>query len=249
MIKYIFEDNIKAGPSVLYCAAYPKEIAQNFLYVEGSSNIQRGIGVCLSDSTTDAVIVFMDVIPDNARTVIIFNELLFLSQSPEYKGRLFIVPMFSIEYYIIATFWDTIVFQKQYSDVLLDCVNLKGYINSRLLDNEADRKYCTNFEKYCKTVIRKTGTYCANRRGKFGEYFYNNDCTCCNLSNVLKSRVFHMHLPCIPCGAPDGVPCDYYEYLDRFNTQFNTFSMTLKSEDINRTHVYKKLKIKQLVTV
>lgn len=191
---YIFEDNSDADISVLYKKAYDKDIIHKFVYAEGNGRIKENVNNYLS-ITSEKIVVFMDTIPGNKDCFRIYSELSYISRNNNY--RVVVLPIICAEYYMIKSIKNKQLFiDKEEVD---NCINKHPHILSKLLKYPDKAKYCRNFEKYCKYILKyNVNSDCLKPYSKEkdinGEY-YRKDCECekfdfkCKESSLLNKAV------------------------------------------------------------
>jgi len=174
---YIFEDHSNADISRLFKAAYDDEKQKNFIYAEGNGNLADKAGYYLANST-ETIVVFMDAIPDNKECYRIYREISCMSKRNGF--RIVLLPIVCAEYYMIKSI--------RHLDMFADlgevdrCIAKIPHITSKLMSNKYKARYCRNFEKYCKYIIRynvsKTCIKPYNIDQDINGEFYKGACTC-----------------------------------------------------------------------
>ena len=174
---YIFEDHPEADISLLFKSAYSEKVAKNFIYAKGNGNLADKVNSCLLN-TTDMIIVFMDMIPGNKDCYTIYRELCCISKKN--SNRVVVLPIICAEYYMIQSI--------QNEDMFIDavevdrCINKIPHITSNLMKHPDKAKYCKNFEKYCKYILRyNTAKDCLkpyNKNSDINGEYYRKTCTC-----------------------------------------------------------------------
>lgn len=112
-------------------------------FSEGDKNIIKKLTELRE--TNKILVVFIDVMPDNIKTVECYNKCIKWVDSGEVEC--YVIPIPCIEYYVIKAFYK----ESLVKNVVIDFMNYKDYIyddNHRLLSNKS-------FEKFCKSVIKK----------------------------------------------------------------------------------------------
>lgn len=147
---FIFEDNSLDFLSRLFLHSYHSSTIDLMKYAKGNGNLLR-IAKNTLQSTSDLVIVYLDTIPGNPEIFDIYHNLTGLSRY--YDGRLIVMPIICAEYYFLKSMVGTDHVTNH--EEVRRCVNKVPYFDSSLISTEADKKYCRNFEKYCKLVLLK----------------------------------------------------------------------------------------------
>lgn len=146
-------------------------------------------------NTNDTIIVYMDMIPGNKDCITIYNRLKKVSKDNDF--RVIIFPIVCAEFYMLKSIKNTQLFI-DYKEVL-QCINKQPHILSKLMDSTDKAKYCKNFEKYCKYLLKfGVKKHCIKPYNKItdenGEY-YRNSCLCelatseCAMLNILDKSV------------------------------------------------------------
>ena len=171
-VKMLFEDNEKSILSTFLRNAYNEEC---IIFTNGNYNLSLVLdSVWKSD---DFYLVYIDVVPDNSKTIDIYEALLDLVAD---KGWLNvrIIPIPCIEYYILMELWE--------KNDTVNCVLNKGAYKATDL-YRASGACAKSFEKYCKQLVSNTGDNCKrvaslskvspSTRGRY----YITDCLCSNV--------------------------------------------------------------------
>lgn len=240
---WIFEDNKKSLLSQLFRVSFSQEIADKFVYTDGNGKLLKTLDEIFRN-TTEKVIVFMDVIPGNRDITKIYREL--CVKSEHNQNRAIIFPIVCSEYYFLRSIKDTdLVVDRTGID---ECVNRRPYFHSERLKTVEDRKYCRNFEKYCKLVYKSALFDCARPEIKendlFG-FYYGQDCKCirprmqCEEKLLLiKSQEFIREYPLVPENDLAVEWDRLYELVNAFNRMVDCFIVA----DIENKNNYKKIR-------
>lgn len=93
-MRFIFEDDGRDIFSKMFQMAFDKEALKTLTYAQGNSKIQRIVENILKETSED-IIVYMDLIPDNKYTMMLYNDLRRLSMK---NGcRVIVLPMICME--------------------------------------------------------------------------------------------------------------------------------------------------------
>lgn len=174
---YIFEDHPDADISVLFKSAYSDNKVNSFVYAEGNGNLIDKVNYYLS-KTTDMIVVFMDTVPGNKYCYDIYREISFISKKNNY--RIVILPIVCAEYYMIKSLKDTDMIKNPMETDR--CIRKEPHITSSLMGYADKARYCKNFEKYCKYLLKYNAAKdCLKPYNKIndvnGEY-YRETCEC-----------------------------------------------------------------------
>ena len=174
---YIFEDHPDADISVLFKSAYSNDKLSSFIYAKGNGNLVDMVNSYLS-KTTDMIAVFMDTIPGNKDCYTIYREISLISKKNNY--RIVILPIVCAEYYMAKSIKDIDVWK----DIMETdrCIRKEPHITSSLMGYPDKARYCKNFEKYCKYLLKyNVAKDCLKPYNKIngvnGEY-YREACAC-----------------------------------------------------------------------
>lgn len=174
---FIFEDHPDSDISVLYRSAYNEDILRQFVYAKGNGNLEYEVRHYLLN-TSENVIVFMDMIPGNRACNRIYNKLKLIARKNNY--RVIILPIICAEFYMIKSIRNMNLF----IDVqeVINCLDKQPHFLSNLMKDADIAKYCKNFEKYCKFILKyNVKNNCLKpfnqEQGKNGEY-YRSACRC-----------------------------------------------------------------------
>ena len=174
---YIFEDHPEADISLLFKSAYNGKIANSFIYAKGNGDLVDKVRSCLLN-TADMIVVFMDTIPGNKDCYTIYRELGHISKKN--NNRVVVLPIICAEYYMIKSIQNEELFIDM--DETNRCINKIPHITSKLMKYTDKARFCKNFEKYCKYILKyNTSKDCLKPYNKIddinGEY-YKESCTC-----------------------------------------------------------------------
>ena len=200
---YVFEDHPNDISSIFFKSAYSSEMVSKFVYTEGNQNIYD-IAVELLNATTEQIVIFLDTIPGNQEIVRIYRDIRELVM--RHAERIILVPIVCSEYYMIKSLVNTqVLIDRRGVDL---CLELQPHFNSEIIETAADKKFCKNFEKYCKLIMIKCFMACAKHsacaNNRYGKY-YTTDCKCeshddgcCDESQQDKVIRLLQQYPCIP---------------------------------------------------
>lgn len=248
---YLFEDNEKDLISILYKSIYGSNMIRNFRYCNGNGNLCKTTKDELNKHN-DSIAVFMDTIPGNRDIIRIYNELKSLSLKS--NNRVIVFPIVCSEYYFIKSILDKNVIE-DYTGIDI-CISKKPYFKSPLIQSEEDRRFCKNFEKYCKLILKKNLHNCAKHTSlnndKYGIY-YKSDCLCsselasCKILDIeAKSFDLVKQYPCFPklytvTNLVKFSERDIIQIHRRLVDEFNSMVDIYTNEDIANIHKYKHI--------
>lgn len=174
---YIFEDHPDADISILFKSAYSSDTVRSFVYTKGNGNLVDSVNYFLSE-TTDMIAVFMDTIPGNKDCYSVYREIGLVSKKNDY--RVVVLPIVCAEYYMIKSIEGTDMMKDP--EETARCIRKEPHITSRLMDYADKARYCKNFEKYCKYILKYNAAKdCLKPYNKIidtnGEY-YREKCNC-----------------------------------------------------------------------
>lgn len=207
---YLFEDRFEDPLSKLFCAGYDKSVCQHFIYANGCGNLAAVLDKTLADHPEEQILVFMDMVPDNRELVPIYKNLRHRYYTS--NGRAIVLPIVCSEYYFIRSIQNSRVVTDKSS--LTICTGIKPWKESALLESDADRMFCKNFERFCKLFLLKAVKDCAkhsrgnaaSENSSYGDY-YTKDCRCatCDMgggSHTLQRKAYYYvrGFPCFPAG-------------------------------------------------
>lgn len=189
----VFEDKKDDILSILFRAAYPKEISEKFVYAGGNGNLASNVEYLL-DKTNEKIFVYMDTVPANPELKRVYEKLKRLSKISDY--RVIPINIVCAEYYFLQAFGNDKSIQ--ISNVGLDiALTKKVYYNSPLIQTASDLDFTRTFEKYCKLVLIKNykdcvkhtrkGSTSENKNLKYG-FFYNSNCLCLYADSLCLER-------------------------------------------------------------
>lgn len=181
---YLFEDNEKADISRLYRYCYDG-MEKKFRYACGNGKLSREAGEIL-ETTKEEIVVFLDMLPDNEFCFKKFVDLSRMSRKNNY--RVIVIPIVCSEYCMIKSIQNRELFLDK--EEMEKCINLQPHKNSKIMADENVRRYCKNFEKYCKWILHQnTVGGClkpySETAGKNGEY-YKSDCVCSQKQEICR---------------------------------------------------------------
>ena len=174
------EDRQSTQLPTLFRRAYPAKIASRFCYFNGNAKLKETANRLLREHPEETVLAFIDITPDNKWTVLLYNEL--VAEYVDSGKRILPVPIVCSEFYFIRSIANL--------PICLDKAALRLYIEelpwreSSFVSTGDDKKFCKNFEKFCKLYLLKAVKDCAKSTPGVGasntEYdvFYTQDCTC-----------------------------------------------------------------------
>lgn len=121
----------------------------------------------------------MDAIPGNLCIIKEYRKLRKIAI--DHPGRVVVMPCICSEYYLIQVLSRYQIVDSRGVGL---CLEKQPYFNSPLIVTEEDKKFCKNFEKYCKLILLKSVPDCIRHtRGnlevginrQYGIY-YERDC-------------------------------------------------------------------------
>lgn len=247
-MKFVFEDKRGDLLSKLFCAAYKEEQNKEFIFANGIGNV-AGIVSAILEGTDEKVCVFMDAIPGNLCIVKEYRKLRKIAI--DYPGRLIAMPCVCSEYYLIETLNKYELVNRVGLDI---CLEMQPYFGSPLIETEEDKKFCKNFEKYCKLILLKSVPDCIRHskgnlivgiNRQYGIY-YEKDC---KYYKRLKEKAaeYVQAWPCFPWGM-DGVENDpsiaeinekHRDLVDNYNRMTCIFRLAVPE---NQRVNYKEMK-------
>lgn len=174
---YIFEDHPDADISILFKSAYSDDKIKNFIYAKGNGNLVDNVKDSLL-KTTDMIVVFLDTIPGNKDCYSLYREISFISKKNNY--RIVILPIVCAEYYMIMSIKDTSMI-KDFMEIDR-CIRKEPHITSCLMEYIDKARYCKNFEKYCKYLLKYNAVKdCIkpyNKSSDINGEYYRKNCLC-----------------------------------------------------------------------
>lgn len=203
---YVFEDNPNAITSEFFKQAYPKNISNNFRYVQGITKVYKEV-VNILINTSEDIAVFMDTIPGNGDILAEYTKLSTLSINNNY--RVIILPIVCSEFYLIQYLKEVNLITDQTGVAI--ALN-KDFFGKSSLPQKHPKYKCNNFEHFCKIIVRENIKFCAslstvNANGHY-KLHYTQDClcnvkdsNCSELDKVTKSIKFISEYPCAPSGS------------------------------------------------
>lgn len=202
---FIFEDSRESALSDLFCAGYDKDVADKFIYANGSGNLIRKIDeLFVSKNFIEAdeeICVFIDFIPDNRDTIHTALRIQHISKV-KYRNRIIVAPLICAEYYFIKAMIDeNIIIDKETAQICVDkSVKYKEFKPESGLDNNS-------FERFCKSVMRCAMKKCVNYyHGYYLRHSCDEDCeysdsTCRKMSIEEKALKYLEKYPLVPTGT------------------------------------------------
>lgn len=207
---YLFEDKQSTQLSTLFREAYPTEVSSRFCYANGNAKLKETANRLLREYPEESVLVFIDIIPDNKWTVSLYNEL--VTEYTKSGRRILPVPVVCSEFYFIRSIAHLPICLDE--DALRLCVEELPWRDSFLAVTNKNKKFCRNFEKFCKLYLLKAVKDCAKSTpgedASNTEYdvFYTQDCLCAeptsqcgHISVADKARRYVAQFPCYPKGT------------------------------------------------
>lgn len=201
---YVFEDKRDDILSELFQKGYSDKVKNQFVYANGNGALVKTVKNIL-EKTDEIISVYMDAIPGNRSIVDIYCDLKRLAE--KYEGRVRLFPIVCSEYYFIQSIYQTELIE-HCEDVDI-CVNRDIYWQSELANaSDQNRKFCKNFEKYCKLILMACTKACVSHSAanneKYGVY-YTKDCLCKYAENWCfacgvekKAENLLEQYPCVP---------------------------------------------------
>ena len=166
-MKIIFEDNPEANLSKLLLYAYDEgcDVKNTpLVFSLGDKNIIR----CLQE-VRETCIVFVDVVPDNVRTVEEYRKC-DKWRKEEKRSNISLIPIPCIEYYAIKSFIG------ETTDAATSVLTRQAYKDVTVNDRKK-RLSVASYERYCKSVLYNHRD-CMDTAGSF----YMVDCFCAKKS-------------------------------------------------------------------
>lgn len=208
---YIFEDHKDDKLSVFFRSGFSADTV--FKYSGGNGNLY-GVTESWLDREIDLVVVFVDVVPNNYKTVEIFEELCTLAI--DNMHRLIIIPTLGSEYYFIKSLKGKGI--ERYPGVLDVYCEVGNYVDKCDSFIKAIKvkptKYST-FEQFGKRLIEHNFLPCIAKPKPGYRDYYLDDCECayskksishkCEYNKDLRSldkvKETLLNYPFIPCGS------------------------------------------------
>lgn len=144
----------------MFRVAYTEDVSSKFLYAQGNGGIYKIASNELSNKN-NIVVVYLDTIPGNIETRRVYIRLRNLSKNNDF--RLVVLPILGAEYYMIKSIKDKNVVEIPYE--VNNCINKNDYFNSIIIENDKDKAYCINYERYCKLILLKAVKDCIKIQG------------------------------------------------------------------------------------
>ena len=250
---HLFEDKKDDILSQLFQFAY-KGRNVDIRYSDGSGKLFT-IAKDILESSDERIAIYIDMIPGNIECRKIYYKLRSLVK--QYDRRIIILPIVCSEYYFIRSIHGTNLIVDNTG--VKECLNREYYADSDLIE-DTDRKFCKNFEKYCKLILMKCVKDCAkhsrgqdNENLKYGVYYTNNcvctvkDTDCSNKLLKIKSLELLKQYPCVPSNSifsshkyeiSDADVIEIHKHLvDEYNSMVDLYSMA----DSKNSNKYKKI--------
>lgn len=200
MTYFIFEDSDDVPVSSLLRQLYS---SGNVLFANGNINLLDKLRSVYND--TDFFVIYVDLVPNNRMTIVVYNDLLHDSLVSN-KDNILLVPVLCIEYYVLKMLEEdgisgvTVDYQGLF-DTLIGNENFIGAIEVLNL----------SLEKLYKRLVANQVEKCTHNVNRLGEY-YMSDCKCrlhCDLpvSKRLIDKSFSLWrlLPVMDDEVNDGV--------------------------------------------
>ena len=173
---YLFEDSENDSLSRLFKQGFKAKMVDNFKYANGNNNLINVAKELLKDKDTQ-LIIFVDLVPNNARTALLFNKLCVLAN--EDLHRVFIVPSMGSEYYFLKSIKDKGITKN--NDIMAVYYNVERYVDKckPVFDTVklSLEKYST-FERLGKRLIEHNYTWCISHPKLPDASYYDCDCRC-----------------------------------------------------------------------
>ena len=126
-------------------------------------------------------------------------------------NRVIVMPIVCSEYYLVKS----LVNQNMINVPEVEKIDQPSKIIDAFITSDIDRKYCKNFEKMYKLVLKKYCNNCTNT-AKENQLYYTCDCECtdctCRKTLIEKSVELLQEYK----GVPHGVYCAHIEELDTY---------------------------------
>lgn len=168
-MKMIFEDYKEVNISKILKYAYSEDECNSVIDFTGGNGKVLDY---LENSSEDVIIAFVDIVPDNIKTIGVYKKC--KKYSKESGKQIFVIPIPCIEYYAVKALLRS-------DDVDNAVAEVYNYDKYRLVKyNYRNRKLSLkSFEKYCKSVLYNYSS-CLDVNGKF----YKVDCKCSKPLNL-----------------------------------------------------------------
>lgn len=225
MVYYIFEDNPDKGISKLFKLAYPESVANRIIFAKGRGNLEHQARKYLKD-TTNKVVVFVDLVPDNPSTAYTVKILLRLYKEKKYTNRIVVIPIPCMEYFLIKSLSNSALVVKRQS--IQVCIELEDYRNDSILSNRIASGVGISFEKYCKLLVNSAFKQCVKDKHKvdgvtYKELYVTTDCECdtpikdsvCGEASLEgKAHSLIQQFPVFPCGSTLHIKLSSYKIFE-----------------------------------
>lgn len=244
---YIFEDDERDPLSKLFMLHYYSCNTKNkIIHSRGNGNIENII-IDKLNNTNENIIVYFDISPGNDVLHRLYKKFRFISLKNNY--RVIVLPIIGSEYYFIKSIKNENIHNN--INEINNCIELKSFFNSDIIETDEDKKYCIYYERYCKLIITKLLKDCANNinEGDRFRYYYEKDCKCkipdSNCTDkylLLKSEDFIRSYPCFPGGCKlDRVEevheDDLWNIHRRLVDSYNKLCNELKNDEPNKERI------------
>lgn len=175
MLFLVFEDSHHSTLSTFYRSAYiGRQSDLKFEYANSSDNLMNKIDEIANLNPDSKIFAFVDLIPDNRKTVSAFTKL-WNSIAHVYAGRAICFPTVCAEYNLLKTIQSTDLILDKYRIDIDKCISLIDYpeVKSRY------KKHVTNLEQLCKHFSQNALVKCASlSTSKSERMYYYSDCKC-----------------------------------------------------------------------
>lgn len=168
-MKMIFEDYKEVNISRILKYAYSESECDDIIDFTGGNGKVLDY---LKNSNEDTIIAFVDVVPDNIKTINVYKKC--KRYSKECDKQIFVIPIPCIEYCAVKALL-------RHDGIDTAVAEVYEYDRYRQVKyNYRNRKLSLkSFEKYCKSVLYNYSS-CLDVNGKF----YNVDCKCSKSMNL-----------------------------------------------------------------
>lgn len=214
----IFEDSDRSG-FVSMIRAYYLNSGIHVLGANGNGNI---INVYNRNRNLGKTLIYLDVIPNNAKTISLYNNLKKYFRN---NDSVLVIPIVCSEELILRSF------TSYRTDVWSDIINSNF----------------SSVEKYYKDVIVKIAK-CLDESSDYECNYYTHDCKCdCSVNSVIKKTynikqamlVFNLPLRLVRADDIDAIPisigCDILKSIEeRFNTNMRDYLKNIGIDYANR---------------
>ena len=226
---FVFEDNGNSVFSKLFRSCYKIEFSSDFIYSESICKAHVLV-TNLLEHTSDNILLFMDLVPDNIELRRLYLKLRILSIKNNY--RLIIIPIPCVEYEFIKSVSDLVD-----NEYVSTCVNYEPYFH--LINKFKEPSRIKSFEKFCKNVVKEKLLKCMSTNTDVNPKYtyYSEDCKVLTL--LEKSNEFVKQFPLFPRNSSieDKVSLDYEEVWDihrycinEYNKAVNMFNARMNTD-------------------